>query len=94
MFNTACQQIMYTVTGLACCERENHIAVEVMGCPTEVEFKGAWSDCFRFFYNLRDFGIRRKLDPIFSLPLANFTSEKCTVWKISYENVTSYDNHN
>ncbi len=34
-----------------------------------------------FFQTYGDFGIRRK--PIFfSLPLVNFTAEKCTVWKI------------
>ncbi len=44
--------------------------------------KGAWSDCFRFFFQtFRDFGIRRNLI-FFSLPLVNFTDEKCTIWKI------------
>ncbi len=34
-----------------------------------------------FSQTFRDFGIRRKLI-FFSLPLVNFTAEKCTVWKI------------
>ncbi len=34
-----------------------------------------------FSKTFRDFGIRRKLI-FFSVPLANFTAEKCTVWKI------------
>ncbi len=34
-----------------------------------------------FSQTVEDFGIRKK--PIFfSLPLVNFTAEKCTVWKI------------
>ncbi len=36
------------------------------------------SDVFHRFSN---FGIRRK-PTFFSLPLVNFTAEKCTVWKI------------
>ena len=34
-----------------------------------------------FFQSFRDLGIRRKFI-FFSLPLVNFTVEKCTVWKI------------
>ncbi len=34
-----------------------------------------------FFQTFWDFGIRRKLI-LFSLPLVNFTAEKCTIWKI------------
>ena len=34
-----------------------------------------------FSQTFGDFGIRRKLI-FFSLPLKNFTAEKCTVWKI------------
>ncbi len=34
-----------------------------------------------FLQTFGEFGIRRKLI-FFSLPLVNFTAEKCTVWKI------------
>ena len=46
-----------------------------------------------FSHTFGDFGIRRKL-MFFSSLLVNFTAEKCTVWKIFSENVTSNGNHN
>ena len=43
---------------------------------------GPWSECFKFFQTFWDFGIRRS-SLFVSLPLVNFTGEKCTAWKIS-----------
>ena len=48
-------------------------------------FKGARSDCFRFFQTFLDFSIKKSY-LVFLLPLANFTAEKVPFGK--YENVT------
>ncbi len=57
-------------------------------------FKGTWSDIFASdFQTFWDFGIRRKLIYISYFSLVHGASEKCTIWKISYENMTSYGNY-
>ena len=67
-------------TGTCYIDKNNIIKAFIL---SKIEIiKGARSDCFRIFHTFRDFGIRRKL-VFFSLPLLNFTAEKCTVWKIS-----------
>ncbi len=48
-------------------------------CPPLLKEPGPIASDFSQTFG--DFGIRRKLI-FFSLPLVNFTAEKCTVWKI------------
>ena len=45
------------------------------------DFKESGPIASDFFLTFGDFGIRRKVI-FFSLPLVNFTAEKCTVWMI------------
>ncbi len=57
--------------------------------------KEARSDCFKFLSKLSEMLVSelRKL-VFFLIPLVNFTTEKCTVWKILMECGYSYGNHN
>ncbi len=56
-------------------------------------FKGAQSDCFRFFSNFRRFWYQKKAH-IFLITPGEFHSFKMYRLKNINENVTSYGNHN